>query len=167
MTITVTKPAPAPAATAIATGPVSRAVFTPDAGCVAVSLSGRLRLPSTDIAAGTAAMNRRTRTGTIYRIDLDRGITCWLDGDHHDGSGELNWVATQICAELSGGTFTDPWDAPFVCGPALFTATGATGPVALSEEQLRRVVDAHAAASIDGPWQMAFDDADESAPARS
>jgi hypothetical protein len=162
MTITVTTPAPAPVAAG--TGPVPRAVRTPDAGCVAVSLSGRLRLSSTDTAAGPAAMNRRTRTGTIYRIDLDRGITCWLDGDHHDGSGELNWVATQICAELSGGTFTDPWDAPFVCGPVLFTATGG---VALSEEQLRRVADAHAAASIDGPWQVAFNDAEEPAPARS
>jgi hypothetical protein len=158
--MTVTKPAPA--------DPVSRAVPTPDAGCVAtVSLSGRLRLSSPDAAAGTAAMNRRTRTGTIYHIDLDDAITCWLDGDHHDGSGELNWVATQICTELSGGTFTDPWDAPFVCGPVLFTATGTTDLVALSEQQLRRVVDAHAAASIDGPWQVVFDDAEQPVPARS
>jgi len=92
-------------------------------------------------------MNRRTRTGITYRVDLDGGITCWLDGDHR--GGDLNWIATQMCTALSGGRFTGPDDAPFVCGLVLFTATGAAGPVGLSEEQLRRVVDAHAAASTD------------------
>jgi hypothetical protein len=141
MTITLTKPAPAgPAA--------SDARHAPEPGCLAaVSLSGQLRLPPAGAVASTSAMSRRTRTGTVYRVDLDGGITCWLDGDHQDGSGQLNWVATAMCATLSGGTFTDPWDAPFVCGPVLFTATATSGPVALSDEQLRRVVDAHAAAA--------------------
>lgn len=160
MTITLTKPTPV--------GPVPSAALAPDPGrFVAISLSGQLRLPSASATASAAAMNRRTRTGTVYRIDLDGGITCWLDGDHQDGSGELNWVATQMCATLSGGKFTDPWDAPFVCGPVLFTTTGATGPGPLSEQHLRRVVDAHAAASIDDPSLAALADAEESAPASS
>jgi hypothetical protein len=162
MTMTMTTTGSAPANPA-----PSLAAFTPDLGCfAAVNLSGRLSLPSPDDAAGTGPMSRRTHTGTAYRIDLGGGIACWLDGDHQDGSGGLNWVATQMCTELSGGTFTDPWDAPFVCGPALFTATaaGGTGPAALSDEQLRRVVDAHAA-SADDPFEVTFAAADEPAPA--
>jgi hypothetical protein len=115
-----------------------------------------LRLPVAANDATATAMNRRTQTGITYRIDLGDGITCWLDGDQQDGSGDLNWVATQICTELSGGTFAGPDDTPFVCGPALFTGTAftstlGTGAIELSERQLRRVVDAHAAASADEP----------------
>ncbi len=119
---------------------------------VAVSPSGRLRLATaTDVSA--AAMRRRTGTGTIYRIDLDDAISCWLDGDQHDGSGEVNLVATAMCAALSAGAISGPDDAPFVCGLVLFTGTRhvhhTTGPVALTDAQLRRIVDAHAAASDD------------------
>nr|BFE56377.1 hypothetical protein GCM10020063_009030 [Dactylosporangium thailandense] len=119
--------------------------LAPDPACIAVvTASGQLRLPAAPGNATTTAMHRRTRTGTAYRIDLGDGIACWLDGDQHDGSGELNWVATQMCSALSGGTFAGPHDAPFVCGLVMFTA--ASGPTALSERQLRRVVDAHATA---------------------
>lgn len=141
MTITLTRPAPA--------GPPSgTAAPAPDLNCiVAVTPSGRLRLPTAPAGPSVAALNRRTRTGITYHVDLDGGIRCWLDGDHH--AGELNWVATQMCDQLSGGRFTGPDDAPFVCGLVLFTATSPAGPVGLSEQQLQRVVDAHAAASTD------------------
>jgi hypothetical protein len=120
---------------------------------VAVSPSGRLRLPTaTDLSA--VALHRRTGTGTIDRIDLGDNISCWLDGDQHDGSGEVNPVATAMCAALSGGAFRGPDDAPFVCGLVLFTGTRpvhrpGTGPVGLTDAQLRRIVDAHATASDD------------------
>ena len=120
-----------------------------------VSVCGSLRLPAAPSNGTATAMNRRTRSGTTLRIDLGDGIACWLDGDQQDGSGELNWVATQMCTALSGGTFVGPDDAPFVCGLALFTGTAGTGPVGLSEWQLRRVVDAHAAASVEQPGDPA------------
>jgi hypothetical protein len=141
-TLTLTRPAPA--APVAASAP---AVTQPPADLgrfATVSVRGELRLPAAASNATATAMCRRTRTGTTYRIDLGDGITCWLDGDQQDGSGELNWIATQMCTALSGGTFAGPDDAPFVCGPALFTGTSAAGPVALSDEQLRRIVDAHA-----------------------
>lgn len=119
-------------------------------GCIAaVSPSGRLRLPAAPSNTSALALSRRTSTGTTYRIDLGAGISCWLDGDQADGSGELNWVATIMCAALSDGTFVGLDDAPFVCGLVLFTGTAANGPAALSEQQLRRIVDAHAAARAD------------------
>jgi len=144
---TVTVPVPA---VAVSTG--DRRPAEPGS-IVAIHPSGRLRLPATtDLRA--VAMHRRTGTGTIYRIDLDENISCWLDGDQHDGSGEVNPVATAMCAALSGGAFCGPDDAPFVCGLVLFTGTHhrlgkATGPVTLTDTQLRSVVDAHAAASDD------------------
>jgi hypothetical protein len=115
-----------------------------------VSQSGRLRVHTTrhDVA-GLFPLARRTATGTAYRIPLDGGITCWLDGDHQDGSGEINIAASRICAALSRRPFTDPWDAPFVCGPVLFTGpsrAGAAAPVGLSDAQLARIADAHATA---------------------
>jgi hypothetical protein len=147
-TLTLTRPAPA-----AAPAPAQPSV-EPHAGSgyvAVVSVGGGLRLPVAANDATATAMNRRTQTGTTYRIDLGDGITCWLDGDQQDGSGDLNWVATQIGTELSGGTFAGPDDAPFVCGPALFTGTTGNSPGGLSERQLRRVVDAHAAASADEP----------------
>jgi hypothetical protein len=148
MTITLIKPAPA-ADTPAAPQPST------ELGCIAtVSPSGRLRLPNAPSNQGAVAMSRRSRTGTTYRVGLGGGINCWLDGDDQDGNGELNWIATQMCTTLSGGAFTGPADAPFVCGLVLFTATAATGfhgtgLVGLSEDQLWRVVDAHATASND------------------
>jgi len=117
---------------------------------VVVNLSGRLSV--VDNSAGTgegAAISRRTMTGTVYRVELGGGITAWLDGDHQHGTGELNRVATQMCAVLSGGGFTDPSGAPFVCGPVLFAGTDTAGPVGLRDAQLRRVADAHAASVED------------------
>lgn len=141
-TMTLTRPTPAaPASTA------APAVKHPPADLsylATVSVRGELRLPAATSNATATAMHRRTQTGTAYRINLGDGIACWLDGDQQDGSGELNWVATQMCTALSGGTFLGPEDAPFVCGPALFTGTSAAGPAALSDEQLRRIVDVHA-----------------------
>ena len=153
MTTTLTLPTsvtvPAPAV-ALSTG--DRRPAEPGS-IVAIHPSGRLRLPATtDLRA--VAMHRRTGTGTIYRIDLDENISCWLDGDQHDGSGEVNPVATAMCAALSGGAFCGLDDAPFVCGLVLFTGTRhvrrtAGGPIALTDAQLRRIVDAHATASDD------------------
>ena len=147
LSMTVTEPAPA---AALPTAEVRPA----EPGCiVAVSPSGRLRLPATvDVRA--VAMHRRTGTGTIYRIDLGGNISCWLDGDEHDGSGEVNPIATAMCTALSCGAFLGPDDAPFVCGLVLFTGTrhihrAGTGPVGLTDAQLRRIVDAHATASDD------------------
>jgi len=132
--------------------PAPAAAPPPGRCYAAVSLSGRLCLLHAPADATTrAALGRRTATGTVYRIDLDGGITAWLDGDHQDGSGELNWAATQICAALSGDAFTDPWDAPFVCGPVLFTGTDPAGtntthPLGLCDAQLAHIIAAHAAA---------------------
>lgn len=120
---------------------------------VAVSPSGRLRLPTT-ADVHSVAMHRRTHTGAIYRINLGGNINCWLDGDQHDGTGEVNPIATAMCTALSRGAFLGPNDAPFVCGLVLFTGTrhihlAGTGPVGLTDAQLRRIVDAHATASED------------------
>jgi hypothetical protein len=150
-TMTLTRPtpaAPAPAAVPAAAQPPA------DLGYLAVvSVPGGLRLPAAANTATATTLHRRTQTGTTYRLDLGDGITCWLDGDQQDGSGELNWVATGMCTALSGGMFAGPDDAPFVCGLALFTGTAGTGPIGLSERQMRRVVDAHAAASTDEPTE--------------
>jgi hypothetical protein len=144
MSTTLTLIRPAPAAPVAASAPAATQPPA-DLGYLAtVSVRGELRLPAAASNATATAMHRRTQTGATHRIDLGDGITCWLDGDQQDGSGELNWVATQMCAALSDGTFLGPDDAPFVCGPALFTGTSTAGPVALSDEQLRRIVDAHA-----------------------
>jgi hypothetical protein len=146
-----------PASTNLASTVVSASA---DTGWIAaVSPCGELRLPNPPDDADTIAMNRRTRTGTTYRIDLDGGISCWLDGDQQDGDGALNWIATQMCGVLSGGAFDGPDDAPFVCGLVLFTGTaagnGLHGPRGLSEAQLRHVVNAYATASTDEPCDVA------------
>ncbi|GAA0911522.1 hypothetical protein [Virgisporangium aurantiacum] len=153
-TMTLTRPRLRPTTAAPAStreGTAVPAVQRPsaDLGYLAmVSVHGDLLLPAAVNNATATAMRRRTQSGTAYRIDLGGGITCWLDADQQDGSGELNWAATQMCTALSDGTFAGPEDAPFVCGPALFTGTTAYGPqthpVALSDEQLRRIVDVHA-----------------------
>lgn len=160
-TMTLTKPAPARPATAPASATVQLAA---ELGCIAaVSIGGGLRLPAAPSNATAITMNRRTHTGTTYRIDLRDGIACWLDGDQQNGSGELNWAATQMCTALSGGTFIGPDDAPFVCGLVLFTGNAASShgndPVALSERQLRSVLDAHAAASGDERCDASYVDA--------
>jgi hypothetical protein len=147
LTLPTTEPAPA-----VAVPTAERRLA--DRGCfVAVSPSGRLRLPpAADVSA--ISMHRRTGTGTVYRINLGDDISCWLDGDQHDGSGEANPIATAMCTALSSGAFLGPDDAPFVCALVLFTGTRhvhrtGTGPVALTDGQLRRIVDAHATASDD------------------
>ena len=145
MTMTMTGSAGVAAPTASHRTPTSAAADTD--GCYAViSLSGRLSV--LEPAAGTAEgfpAGRRTATGTVYRIDLDAGITCWLDGDHQDGSGELNPAATHACTALSERPFSDPWDAPFVCGPVVFTGTEDGRPVGLTDAQLARIVEAYPA----------------------
>ena len=109
-----------------------------------ISVAGRLTvLDATTSATGGFPNRRRTATGAAYRINLDGGISCWLDGDHQDGSGQLNWAATQICTALSRRPFTDPWDAPFVCGPVLFTGTDPVLPGALTDAQLARLIDTY------------------------
>jgi hypothetical protein len=150
-TLTLNRPTPARPTAVAPTSAAAPAVTQPsvDLGYLAtVSVRGELLLPAAANNATATALQRRTRTGTAYRIDLGDGITCWLDGDQQDGSGELNWAATQMCTALSGGTFLGPEDVPFVCGPALFcgtsTASPQAGPVALSDDQLRRIVDVHA-----------------------
>jgi len=83
-----------------------------DAGCyVTVNPNGRLSIMDTTGHAATAeALARRSTGGTVHRVALTAGITAWLDGDDQDGSGELNWAATQMCAALAAGVFTGPDD---------------------------------------------------------
>jgi hypothetical protein len=139
MTITMTRPAPT---TAVALPADPHPIL-----CIAVNLSGRLSIMDTGPDTHTgAALARRTVNGTVHRIALADGITAWLDGDDQDGTGELNWAATHMCAALTGATFNGPGDAPFVCGPVLFTATSAGEADGLSDTQLARLIDAHAAA---------------------
>jgi hypothetical protein len=141
-----------PACTTQLAVPTSPAVTGHPAGfCYAtVNLAGRLSVM--DIPTGGTGLfplGRRTSSGTVYRVDLGDGIACWLDGDHLGQC--INPVAAQLCLDLSGGTFIGPDDAPFVCGPVLFTGRNATGPVGLSDSQLRRIVDAHALAATGEP----------------
>lgn len=112
---------------------------------VAVNLSGRLSVLD---GSGVFPLGRRTCSGTVYPVELADGVVCWLDADHLGGS--INAVAGQICLDLSAGTFVGPDDAPFVCGPALFTGRTADRPTGLAEGQLRRILDAHAHAVADG-----------------
>ncbi|WP_432830860.1 hypothetical protein [Dactylosporangium sp. CA-092794] len=138
MTITMTRPTAAPTAT--------RPADT-DGGCY-VTVNPNHRLSIMDAANGSAtgvALAGRTIGGAVHRVALRAGVTVWLDGDDQDGSGELNWAATQMCAALSGGVFTGPHGLPFVCGPALFTATATGDTVGLSERQVALLVEAHAA----------------------
>jgi hypothetical protein len=125
----------------------------------ALSVAGRLTVLDAATSATGGFPNLR-RTGTAYRIDLDGGLSCWLDGEDQDGSGELNWAATHICTALSRQPFTDPWDAPFVCGPVLFTGTGTDRgwPGALTDTQLARLVDTYTSRDPDP------DDADRDEP---
>jgi hypothetical protein len=126
-----------------------RSVTTTGLCHVMISLSGKLSiLDASNNGTGLFPLSRRTVTGAAYRIVLDEGLICWLDGDHQGGTGEINWVGTQVCTALSQQPYVDPWDEPFVCGPVLFTGSGSVGdlPVGLDDAQLRRVVDAHAAA---------------------
>jgi hypothetical protein len=139
MTITITRPAPAAA-------PAPR--IHPDTPLyAAVNVAGRLSITDTDTGVCDAAsLARRTGGGAVHRIALADGITAWLDGDEQDGSGEVNWAATQMCTALCDTIFTGPHDAPFVCGLVLFVAATADHAVGLSDGQLARLIDAHAAA---------------------
>ena len=155
---TITLPAPTdgqladgastPARITQLTVPTPPAHRTHQAGfCYAtVHLSGRLTLTDAATGSGLFPLGRRTTSGEVYRVALRAGITCWLDGDHLGHS--INPVATQMCLELSGGTFAGPDDAPFICGPVLFTGPTNGAGAGLSDRQLRRIVDAHAAASL-------------------
>ena len=119
-----------------------------------VNLNGRLSvMDAPDGGAELFPLGRRTTSGTVYRVDLGDDIACWLDGDHLGHC--INPVAAQLCAELSGGRFIGPDDAPFVCGPVLFVGANAVG---LSDSQLRRIVDAHAVASTDEQYEPASAD---------
>ncbi len=139
MTITITRPA-------LTAAPTRR--IRPDTSLsVAVNVAGRLSMVDSDTGVCDAAsLARRTGGGSVHRIALADGITACLDGDDQDGTGELNWAATQMCATLCDTTFTGPHDAPFLCGPVLFTAAAADHAVGLSDGQLARLIDAHAAA---------------------
>jgi hypothetical protein len=140
MTITIAPPAPTPAATPTPAQPDTRT-------CIAVHLTGRLSIMEGSFGVGgSAGLAGRSASGTVYRIDLADGITAWLDGDDQDGAGEPNWAATQMCEALCDTAFAGPHDAPFVCGPVLFTATSPGGPAGLAAVQLARLLDAHAAA---------------------
>lgn len=138
MTITMTRPTAAPTATRPA---------NTDGGCyVTVNPNRRLSIMDTaDAGATVAALARRTTGGTVHRVALSAGITAWLDGDDQDGGGELNWDATQMCTALAAGVFTGPHGLPFVCGPALFTASATGDTVGLSDRQVALLVEAHAA----------------------
>lgn len=155
-TITLTAPttgqtahdASAPARITQLTVPTPLARRTRPAGFryVTVQLSGRLSIADAPTGRALFPLGRRSASGTAYPVALADGITCWLDGDHL--GRDINPVATAMCAELSGGTFVGPDDAPFACGPVLFTAGPTDTPAGLSDQQLRRIVDAHTTASL-------------------
>jgi hypothetical protein len=127
--------------------------------CVVVHLSGRLSI--VDLPTGgrtTVTLRRRTASGDLGRVELDHGISCWLDGDlQHDG--QLNWAATQLCAALSTAPFAGPGDAPFVCGPVLFANTDQGRPTGLDATQLARIVHAHAGVADLAGWPAPAADA--------
>ncbi|MGC5054936.1 hypothetical protein ACLQ2S_26225 [Micromonospora sp. DT48] len=106
-----------------------------------VSLSGRLTF--LDTVDALTDFHRRTQTGTTYRIELGDGLAVWLDGDVHP-AGDINWAASHMATDVLGKPYACPWDAPFLCGPVIFT--GARPGAGLTEEHLALLVDAHAAA---------------------
>jgi hypothetical protein len=136
MTITMTRPSPTAAPAVPTTAP---SLY------LTVNLTGRLSTVDRQTGADGAALARRTTGGTVHRVSLASGITAWLDGEEQNGSGELNWVATHMLAALCSTAFTCGDDAPFVCGPVVFTATAVGEPVGLSDAQVVALIDAHAA----------------------
>lgn len=113
---------------------------------VTVQLSGRLSIADAPTGGVLFPLGRRSASGTAYPVALGDGITCWLDGDQL--GRDINAVVTGMCVALSGGTFVGPDDAPFACGPVLFTG-GPTGtPAGLLDRQLRCLVEAHTTASL-------------------
>jgi hypothetical protein len=89
----------------------------------------------------------------VWRVDLDHGLVCWLDGDAHHPYGHVNLAATGMSLHLLG---EQPWTLTesYLCGPALFTGSDQTNePAGLSEQQLWLVAEAHANAE---PWTTAW-----------
>ncbi len=113
-----------------------------------VNLSGRLTY--LDTVDALTALHRRTQTGTTYRIELGDGLAVWLDGDVHPAGG-INWVATHMATDVLGKPYACPWDAPFLCGPVIFTGAGPGAGAGLAEQHLALLVDAHAAVEQSTP----------------
>jgi hypothetical protein len=115
-----------------------------------VNAVGRLSvLDAPGSGVGLFPLGRRTISGLVWRVDLDHGLVCWLDGDAHDRDGRVNLAATGMSLHLLG---EQPWTLaePYLCGPVLFTGSGqANQPAGLSEQQLWLVAEAHANAE---PW---------------
>src|SRR5205085_9900690 len=91
-----------------------------DGGCyLTVNPNGRLSIVDAADAVPTAAvLARRSIGGTVHRVTLTAGITAWLHGDDHDGTGELNWAATQMGAALAATAAVGPDHIPIPCRAA-------------------------------------------------
>lgn len=115
-----------------------------------VNTVGRLSvLDAPSGGVGLFPLGRRTISGLVWRVDLDHGLVCWLDGDAHHRAGRVNLAATGMSLHLLG---EQPWmlAESYLCGPALFTGSGpANEPLGLSDQQLWLVAEAHANAE---PW---------------
>ncbi|WP_444951081.1 hypothetical protein [Micromonospora ureilytica] len=119
-------PAPAQQATYLMVGP-----------------SGRLT-----VLAAPADGDRRITTGAAYRVQLDECTVMWLEDDQQ-GRGVPNWTATQMALETTGLPYLGPWDAPYLCGPVIFTGAGRDAePIGLTDRQFSLLVDAHAATEL-------------------
>jgi hypothetical protein len=108
-------------------------------------VTGRLAvLYAPPSGAGLLPLGRRTLTGTVYRLDLVDDLAAWLDGDHQDGTGVLNWPATRLCRALAYDRLSLPWFASLVCGPVVVTGFDGTDPIGLTDPQRALITDAHA-----------------------
>ncbi|MFG3642468.1 hypothetical protein ACGF3C_19615 [Micromonospora sp. NPDC047762] len=108
-----------------------------------VGPSGRLTVLEAPADGG-----RRITTGAAYRVQLDEYTVMWLEDDQQ-GSGVPNWAATQMALETTGRPYLGPWDAPYLCGPVIFTGAGRHAePVGLTDRQFSLLVDAHAATEL-------------------
>ncbi|MCZ7375287.1 hypothetical protein [Micromonospora sp. WMMC250] len=119
-------PAPAQQATYLMVGP-----------------SGRLT-----VLEAAADGGRRITTGAAFRVRLDEYTVMWLEDDQQ-GNGVPNWTATQMALETTGRPYLGPWDAPYLCGPVIFTGAGRHAePIGLTDRQFSLLVDAHAATEL-------------------
>ncbi|MFF0348914.1 hypothetical protein ACFYP0_14565 [Micromonospora arida] len=124
-------PAPAQQATYLMVGP-----------------SGRLTVLEAPADGGGLRLGRRITTGAAYRVQLDECTVMWFEDDQQ-GRGVPNWAATQMALETSGRSYLGPWDAPYLCGPVIFTGAGrGAEPIGLTDRQFSLLVDAHAATEL-------------------
>lgn len=119
----------------------------PDAFCYAtVAASGHLAvLHAPAGGAGLFPLTRRTAGGTITRLQLDAGISAWLDEQAQHDRYAPNWAASHVHAALSEHR-RSPWDAPDLYGPVILTGYDGRRPLSLSPAQRHLITAARAGA---------------------